>query len=87
MTPTIQAIFAAVYANDPLDGARLATADAMIQGLMQDRDADASALADVFLTFSPNLMPLLDSPDGVAVLATAMATITGLSTTFAPTSH
>ena len=87
MTPSIQAIFAEVYANDPLDGARFATADAMIQELMQDRAADAAALANAFAEFSPNLLSLLDSVEGVAVLATAIAALTGSSITYQPTSH
>jgi hypothetical protein len=87
MTPELQAAFREIYAADPNLGAQIATADAMIQGILRDQAGDAAALIAAFSSFSPNLMPLLDSPEGVAVLATAMAAMTGISTTYEPTRH
>jgi hypothetical protein len=88
MSPGLEPQLRGLLATDDVNAARLATADWLIGVLAGKTAVDHSAVTSAFLAFSPNLMPMLDSPEGVQAVTSAIASMLGAERAgIEPTSH
>lgn len=87
MTPSVEELFRANFATMPAEMSRMAMADALISGVANKSGADHFDVFAAYLNLPVNLCALLDSREGVAVIAQGLAAAMGASCAYEPTSH